>query len=897
MGDHLDTTEKQKIHTARAKRDALLSHIAPEIIRKAWFTLSHLLVDEGSHIIDMGCDDGAMTFAMAAMAPKLTFTGLDKSKKHINKAKEQFKLSNLDFKIGDAASSIFEPDSIDAIINSYILHEIYSASRYSEQSVRDVLVTHYKALKKGGILFIRDYASPPSEEYVLMEMPDEPSQGEGLEKMSYPDLLVWYAEHARPKQDAGCGGFFLEELPERYPGTRLFRLPYKWAYEFIMRKDDRKAWESELPIEYIFFTMQDFRKEMRNLGARLQYSGPYYDDEIISEKFDGQFRLYQDNGEQLGNPPTCYIAVAYKMAERKSLYIEERRPSSTDSGNLKITAMRDENTGNICDIVSRDIDISEIIPYRIDDEGRLKLYLHDGIARSIANAVPRGGVNIDERRWSGHMIEPITVDGEAIATLETLDHKNSVLFGRDYLGLKPEGQAVIKKGPDYYPAPDYIDERIHTYYLNVRAVKNAIQPKSTIGVEKFQAKGMVREMDAQQILNAITVGMIPNARLELQILSLYQHLNIRCENWTQKQINMQSGKIDPKGDVNKIMAMIAEQDERFKPVKGVSGELRPIHSTFVEEALSRGAITGLSAENVDFIVHEGKSLNTAVVLPLREGLKSDIHAGFNVKYLPIPQRHEGNGLTVSAPSHDLPPHITNEKQIKRFLAEEYGVSPSHVLKLGESYFSHIGMTPHRIYPYAINVPPDVKSPPDSHFIPFYQMMLLQRSLYKEPHMMTIIARSYRYFNDALRYDAKLQVREIVKQRFEALTPDWSIPMSYDSVEGLRKNAKTKEITMQKLAVEKEAAIAARREITLKNELQNVKSFNKGEQGNQKRAFHNLNKQHENPIAPTPEQSNPAPDYAQDNVTPEQADEFEAELEAFMDKVEKEMEPQLRPEKW
>ena len=42
------------------RRDMLLKLVAPADIRKAWFALSHLLLDEGSRVIDMGCDDGAV---------------------------------------------------------------------------------------------------------------------------------------------------------------------------------------------------------------------------------------------------------------------------------------------------------------------------------------------------------------------------------------------------------------------------------------------------------------------------------------------------------------------------------------------------------------------------------------------------------------------------------------------------------------------------------------------------------------------------------------------------------------------------------------------------------------------------------------------------------------------
>jgi SAM-dependent methyltransferase len=849
-------------------RNALLKDIDPKTIRSAWFALSHLLLDDGAKVVDMGCDDGAMTYAMAAMNPKVHFTGLDKNKRQINKAKELYKLPNLDFKIGDASSEIFEEESIDAIINAYVLHEIYSAQRYNERIVSDTLVSHFKALKKGGVMFIRDYARPPPEEFVLLEMPDIPSKGNDLARMSESDLLVWYAEHARPRQDAGCGGFFLEELPERFPRTRLFRLPYKWAYEFIMRKDDRKHWETDLPVEYTYFTMLDFRKQLRALGARMQYSGPYWDDDYISEKFEGKFRLYQDNGQALGFPPTCFVAVAYKMAERKSLQIEERRPSSAASPRIKIMAMRDQNTGEIMDVAVRDITVSEVLPYRIDEYGRLKIYLHDGIARSITNAVPRGGMNIDGRRWSGHMVEPITVDGEALSTLETIDRKSTVLFCRDYLGLKPKGDALIEKGPDYYPAPDYIDERIYTFYLHVDEARGHITPKVTIGAEKFQAKGIIREMDAQQILNAITVGMIPNARLEMQILSLYQHLNIKAETWTDKQLNLQVGKISRLSSLSDLLQRLGKNDTRFREIKGTAGQLRSVNSVFVEEGQSRGSMSGLSSENIDFIIHDGKTINTAIVLPLTKGMKEDVHAGFVVDHLPVPQRHEGNGLTISAPSINIPPDITNQTLLKKFIADQFGVLPNMVHKLGESYFSHVGLTPHKIYPFAVAVPPGTPKNPNIQFLPFYQFMLMRKLTAKQPHFMIAIARAYRYFHGDLKMDAALKVKSILKQRFEGLQPDWSIPLSYESLESLKSKNVIEPDRPAPLTAEKPA----------------IKTIT---------PFHMLDHVENPPVAEAPTAT--PPDYSGEEVT--EFETFEAELEAFLDIVQKETNSAPLPQKW
>ena len=631
-------------------------------------------------------------------------------------------------------------------------------------------------------------------------------------------------------------------------------------------------------MEYTFFTQREFRKELRALGTRVQYSGPYYDDDIITEKFEGRFRLYDDEGTSLGNPPTCFIAVATRMAERKSLRIEERRPSVSDASSLKVSAMRNTETGKIIDVVSRDLEACEVIPYRVDDDGRLKIYLHDGVARSISNAVPRGGMNIDGRRWSGHMVEPISVEMGELPAPGDIDMKSSVLFARDHLGLKPQADKVLEPGGAHYPDPTYIDERVHTFYLAVNKAKGSVTPKNVISsADKFQAKGVVREMDAQQILNAITVGMIPNGRLELQILSLFHHAEVKAETWIDKKLNLSISKINKKADIKTILDQMGEEDIKFKEVKGTTGELRPVHSIFVEEGQSRGSMSGLSSEGVDFVVHDGKTVNTAIVLPLTKDHKNTVHAGIQVDHLPVPQRHEGNGLTVSAPSFNIPPEVTNLKLMKRFIADQFGSTPNKVIPLGPSYFTHIGLTPHRIYPFAISSPPEAEKGPDTKFIPFYQFMLLQAMLEKDPHCMLLIARAYQYFHDDLRLDAKHQVKAIVAQRFEHKRPEWAIPLSYESIEALRTHKSEDMSAEQKQEIANQKAKA---QLKLKEQSKT------------------LSEEHEIPDAApkTKPAKKDAPDYSQDEVTPEQEAEFEAELDEFVSTLENVPE-EPRPEKW
>ncbi len=762
------------------ERNFLLKDVSYNVVRRAWFTLSHILVDEGSKIVHMGCGDGELSFAMAVLSPKMKFVAVDKSKRNINMAREKYQIHNLEFIQGDVSGDLFPPESVDVIINSFILHIVFSNSRYNESIVSDTLRKHFQMLKNDGIMFIRDYAKPPDGKFVLMEMHDEDSEGDDVDQLCEADLLDWYSEHARPKQDPGCGGFFLEELPPSFPRTRLFRLPFKWAYEFIMRKDNREGWDNNLPNEFTFFTVEEFRRELRRMGARIQYSGPHWDEAFIKENFDGHFRLYDNDGTPLGDPPTSFISVARKMPERESLTIMERRISHDEKGQLEIKALRNEKTGDIVDVVTRGMELAEILPYRITEEGRLNIFLHDGIVRGVVNSVPRSGLNIDGRMWSGHMIEPLSTDLNHLQDLGDFDERNSKKFSKDFLGLKAKKGSIIEQGAEYYPDPNYIDERVFTYYLEVdenktpKAVKDKIHQNA-----KFRAKGVIRELNAQTVLDAISVGLIPNGRLELQILALFQHLNMKAENWTSKDIQIIAGDITQTFNVKDFMKQAAESDLRFREVKGAAGILRTVNSVFVEEGQSQGGRMGLSSALNDFVISDDKTVNTAVVIPLTKNLKGDVHAGFTVKHTPVPQRFLGNGLTVSAPQFNIPKEINTFKLLKQFVAEKFGVTPDMVIKLGESYYSHIGVTPERIHPFAIAAPPQHIKDPEIKFMPIYQYMLLWRSISKEPHFMITIARAYRFLPAHMKTKASIDVKKIIEEKFKQVQPDWTVPASFE----------------------------------------------------------------------------------------------------------------------
>ena len=213
---------------------------------------------------------------------------------------------------------------------------------------------------------------------------------------------------------------------------------------------------------------------------------------------------------------------------------------------------------------------------------------------------------------------------------------------------------------------------------------------------------MIREINAQSILNAISVGYIPNGRLETQILALYDLLGMEAETWDECPLALDSGIPENNLDTKKFMAARAEKDKRFKNIKGTAGQLRSVKSIFVDEGWVEGGIEGLASRDVEFVISDDQTVNKAVILPLTKHSQSGIvMGGMIAEYLPVPQRHNGNGLTLRAPSVTLPKEITSIDQAKRFIAAQFDVPPEKVARLGESYFCHLGLTPTRIFPFCV----------------------------------------------------------------------------------------------------------------------------------------------------------------------------------------------------
>lgn len=703
-----------KNFSVRARGNARFStaaELSDFVQRKAALISAHFLLPAGSRVVDMACGTGEITYALALLNPRWGIIGVDRDPEAIAFANKTWRLPNLTFRQTEVSALESEDESIDGIINSNILHHIYSENGYETSEVLDVLEKQVRKLKVGGTMLIRDYMLPSATELVLLEFPKVESRGNTPMEMSDADLLVHFSQSARP-MESGCEGFFIEELAPLREDTRLFRLQHKWALEFIHRKDFREKWESELHTEYTFFNYRDYRREFARLGMRIMFSSPYSNPWVVKNSFKGKFQMYNENGTPKSMPATNYFLVAQKVADKQSLALEERRPSTKPVGDLKIMVVRDKKSGALHELVKRPGEHCDILPYRITSDNRLVVYVRSGYPRPIVNAVTRGSHNLDGKRWSGHLIEPITMDTKDMGEEVEVNRKMIFDYVHDYASLRPKREDSWYVGEVFYPSPDRIDEAIEPIFIEVENPQMTTWPIREDKEIAFTELGTITELDGADILLASQVGLLPDPRLEMHVHELMVRQGIPLPGWIGEslpEIPGQRMKHHKPEDVLKEVAAAEFEDE----VKGAPQNLRAVKAVFVEEGKVGRGTRGLSAQDVEFIVTEDGIENLAIVLPIARDFDEGLLVALEPKNMPVPNRVGGDGAMLSAPSFVLPRDVQTIDDAKIFIAKKFNVTPAQVGQMGESYFTHTGVMPQRVYPFVVAA--NVKHPIGPNF--------------------------------------------------------------------------------------------------------------------------------------------------------------------------------------
>ncbi len=690
-----------------------LSKLSPIIVRKAHAIISHLLIKPGSNIAVIGQKNAPLAFALSVINPRMRYTAFDLDARHVKQGTEKYRRSNLRFEKSHIAKSGLSENSYDAVICVDFLHQIYSGATYNKQVVEDTIAEHMRALKEGGIYILYDIASPPEDEFVLLELKDDPNKNtqnsDQPEAMSDAERLIWFSANARPLHPQSARGFYMEELSPRFPGTRLFRLSSKWAYEFILRKDMKGTWSTHLNREYTFYTDIEYRRQLRRENARLLYRAPQWNSRRIKDCFEGRFKLYDENSHPMGFPPTGYICVSEKSNPRAAARIKERRQTGQSQNMMFINAVKDEDTESIHEIAVRQNRVAEILPYRISSNGRIHIFLHHGTVQPLTNTVKRSGRLLDDRTWSGHMSAALQTPLDPAHEAANQNHpRETIRFMKYYTGLKPCMNAKLVEGPKSFPAPDSLDDYIESYFVEVTRPEEMVTPEFFKDEKKA---GHIGWYDAQDILRAIDIGLIPNVRLHNQIHALLEHIGGSMDGTIAGTISTELPEIPTIEATEEILYteedILAEKHKdvcSYRKTRGRNGMLRQVTSLFVNEALSDSPGSGgISAEAHDFVVRDHESVNRALIMPLARSVSGDVLAGFQMENLAVPGKYGKEGRQLTLPSLPLPQELKTIEEAKRYIADALDTSAKYVSQMGPSFFMHIDMTPTRVFPFAVGM--------------------------------------------------------------------------------------------------------------------------------------------------------------------------------------------------
>jgi SAM-dependent methyltransferase len=698
--------------------------------QKLAFVGAHFLLDPGARIADMGCGSGSGTFQLALLNPDVEVIGVDINPESVRLATEKFRLPNLRFAVGDAAEPVFVDDPLDGILSSSTLHHVYTFNGYSRGAVRRAIASHLACLRENGVFVLRDFVSPPRDIFILLELPDEPSRGDAISSLSDADLLVSFASTARPLDRGSGPGFFLEELDARAAGTRLFRLQHKWAVEFVLRKDYRDHWDVELLEEYSYFTADEFVAELNAAGGRLLCAEPYWNPWIVANRFEGRFRFLDENGHRLGWPPTNFVAVTQRVTKGASVRLGERRASQARPSFLTMAAMRDTSSerGPVYDLARRPNPVCDLIPWRLERE-RLRVAARYGYPRPITCAVPRGPVMIDGSKWGGYLIEPMTGMVPKNAAPQSIGR---MLAERALIAAEAVGN--VETGLTYYPSPGGIDEVVTSLFVEARAPlpRHAL----STALSGFSTAGELREFDAQDLLRASHVGVLPEARLEMNLYTLMGRLGIRPDPYIGEEIALEGPAAEG--------LQCAELDDLLAQPPATpwvqadlqSGYLRVVRSVFADQTEEEGRTTTLAEQELEFVLPRELSCNTVVGLPVVNA--KDVLVGLEMRQLPVPQLHEGNARILTAPAWRLGRQVTSLDQVKSVLADHFGVRVSAVTPLGAAYFPSAGITPERAYPFVV---PLSKAAPGASYH-FVRLSQLKRNIHRlrDGHLLIAVMR-------------------------------------------------------------------------------------------------------------------------------------------------------------
>jgi hypothetical protein len=239
----------------------------------------------------------------------LELIGVDINPVSVERAREKFSRPNLSYVVGDISQPVFPANSLDGILNSSVLHHVTSFNNFEVARVLTTLDNQVAQLRLGGVIIIRDFVIPDGPDEVFLDLPFTDGGASGSKReLSTAALFEVFCHDWRSSVNPN-GPLRCESLKSPRDGFVRFRLSLRNAAEFVLRKDYRADWDTEVLEEYTYLSQAQFEAAFRARGLRVVTSRPLWNPWIVQNRFENKFYLSDLNDQALPFPPTNYLIV------------------------------------------------------------------------------------------------------------------------------------------------------------------------------------------------------------------------------------------------------------------------------------------------------------------------------------------------------------------------------------------------------------------------------------------------------------------------------------------------------------------------------------------------------------------------------------------------------------
>jgi len=298
---------------------------------KVALTAAHVL--SGGRAADMGMGSGGGSAALAGLYPSLEVIGVDLDPKLVERSRKEHVLPNLSFEVGDIATPVLAPGSLDAIFDSSVLHHVTSFNGYDRPAALLALSVQREALREGGVLIVRDFLDPgPGDCELELPTSDGDETGDPETAASAALLERFAGEFRSLSKEPGFPLRRIEGTSARpvKKGQRRYALSLRHAVEFVLRKDYRRDWVAEAQEEYTFATQAELEAHFVGLGLRILVSSPHVgldDDDLPAvQAFEGSSSVLVVPAFRapaaLASLRALHAFVRERMASEHGLFVE-----------------------------------------------------------------------------------------------------------------------------------------------------------------------------------------------------------------------------------------------------------------------------------------------------------------------------------------------------------------------------------------------------------------------------------------------------------------------------------------------------------------------------------------------------------------------------------------------